>query len=58
MSELSEELHTDTHSLTAQVVRQGELVLLRIDAAQLPEDEGLLDHGQDIEIAIQQSEWD
>jgi uncharacterized protein YoxC len=58
MSELSEELHTDTHSLTAQVVRQGELVLLRIDAAQLPEDEGLLDHGQDIEIAIPQSEWD
>lgn len=58
VSDLSEEIRADTHSLTAQVVRQDELVLLRVDPAQLADAGTIPDHGEEVEIAIPQSEWE
>ena len=58
VSDLSEEIRADTHSLTAQVVRQDELVLLRVDPAQLADAGTIPDHGEELEIAIRQSEWE
>jgi hypothetical protein len=54
---LSEKLsHDEPETVTATVIRQDELFLLRVDPAQLDEIEEPLDHESEIEIALHATE--